>query len=190
MTRRGIKPPGRPALQGLSPAARGFVLHWGEIGAQWGVSRTVAEIHALLLISPKPLCAQDITDTLSVARSNVSNGLRALRSCGIVHGLHVPGDRREHFESLRDVRETFLTILNERRKRALDPTLAVLGDLVALAKRGGPRDAFTQQRLHDVLQFVEYMITAYEQFYRSPLNSREHAAKSDHVVVTSSQSAQ
>src|SRR5439155_6175224 len=87
----------------LTTAARKFVLHWGEMGTRWGINRTVAQAHALLFISPRPLNAEQIAAQLSVARSNVSTSLRELQGWGVVKVVHVLGDRRDHFESVRDV---------------------------------------------------------------------------------------
>src|SRR5258707_383467 len=101
----------------LTPIAQRFILHWGEMGARWGINRTVAQIHALLFLSPQPLTAEEIADTLSVARSNVSNSLKELQGWGIVRITHVMGDRRDHFESMKDVWEMFRTITDERKKR-------------------------------------------------------------------------
>src|SRR6476660_8537022 len=107
----------------LSPVQEKFVLHWGEMGTRWGINRTVAQIHALLYLSAEPLHAEEIARLLSVARSNVSSSLRELQGWGIVRIAHVLGDRRDHFESMKDVWEMFRTILDERKKRETDPTL-------------------------------------------------------------------
>ena len=120
-----------------------LILHWGEMGTRWGINRTVAQIHALLFLSPTPLHAEEIAATLGVARSNVSNSLRELQGWGIVRVTHLLGDRRDHFESLKDVWEMFRIIVDERKKREADPTLAMLREAVAEAKRPGAR-----RRLH------------------------------------------
>ena len=104
----------------LSPIQQKFILHWGEMGTRWGINRTVAQIHALLFLSPRPLNAEDIAATLGVARSNVSNSLRELQSWGIVRVTHLLDDRRDHFESMKDVWEMFRVIVDERRKREAD----------------------------------------------------------------------
>src|SRR5260221_6406486 len=101
----------------LSPVQQKFILHWGEMGARWGINRTVAQIHALLFVSPKPLTAEEIADTLSVARSNVSTSLKELQSCGIIRIVHVLGDRRDHFESIKDVWELYRQVIDERKRR-------------------------------------------------------------------------
>ena len=137
----------------LSQAVEGFVLHWGEMGTKWGVNRTVAQIHALLYLSPEPLHAEQIADTLTVARSNVSNSLRELQGWGIVKVVHVMGDRRDHYESMKDVWEMFRVILDERKKREIDPTLTVLQELTVKAKKSGAKDEYAHQRLADMLGF-------------------------------------
>src|SRR6266478_6338207 len=97
----------------LTPVEQRFVLHWGEMGTRWGINRTVAQVHALLFVSPNPLHAEEIANTLSVARSNVSTSLRELQGWGIVRVVHVLGDRRDHFESLKDVWDIFRIVAEE-----------------------------------------------------------------------------
>ena len=151
----------------LTPVAEKFILHWGEMGTRWGINRTVAQIHALLYLSPKPLNAEEIAETLSVARSNVSNSLRELQNWGIVRVVHVMGDRRDHYESMKDVWEMFRVIMDERKKREADPTLALLRECAAEAKKSG-NEACLRERLNDMLSFFELMTTWYEQTRRMP----------------------
>src|ERR1043165_3977662 len=120
----------------LTPVMKRFVLHWGEMGGRWGINRSVAQVHALLMMSPKPLPADEIGETLEVARSNVSTSLKELQGWGLVRVVHVFGDRREHFETLRDVWEMFLVVMRERKKRELDPTLVTLRECAKEAKAG------------------------------------------------------
>src|SRR5271155_3696543 len=108
-------------MNALTPVQQKFILHWGEMGTRWGINRTVAQIHALLFISPSPLNAEEIAETLAVARSNVSNSLKELQGWGIVKNVHVLGDRRDHYETLKDVWAMFRVILDERKKRETDP---------------------------------------------------------------------
>jgi DNA-binding transcriptional regulator GbsR (MarR family) len=152
----------------LTPVAQRFVLHWGEMGTRWGINRTVAQIHALLFLSPKALNAEEIAETLGVARSNVSNSLKELQGWGIVRIVHVMGDRRDHFESMKDVWEMFRTILDERKKRETDPTLHMLRESVAESKKSGQADAHTRQRLAEMLDFFELMTAWYEQTRKMP----------------------
>jgi DNA-binding transcriptional regulator GbsR (MarR family) len=162
----------------LSPVAQKFILHWGEMGARWGINRTVAQIHALLYLAPRPLTAEEIAETLSVARSNVSNSLRELQGWKIVKIVHVMGDRRDHFESMKDVWEMFRIILDERKKRETDPTLAMLRDCVAdakvEAKNNGKADtdsAYVRDRLSSMLEFFELMTNWYEQTRSMPIGA-------------------
>src|SRR3981189_3474019 len=141
----------------LSPIQEKFVLHWGEMGTRWGVNRTVAQIHALLYLSREPLHAELIASLLSVARSNVSNSLRELQGWGIVRVVHVLGDRRDHFESLKDVWEMFEVVSEERKRREIDPTLRVLAECVAELKAGPQGDAYTRERLESMLEFLTGM---------------------------------
>jgi DNA-binding transcriptional regulator GbsR (MarR family) len=141
----------------LTALQRRFILHWGEMGTRWGINRTVAQVHALLFLSPRPLNAEQIAGTLGVARSNVSTSLRELQGWKIVRVTHQLGDRRDHFESLKDVWELFRVIAEERRRREADPTLALLRDLAAEAKKPGAADPYTRDRLAELLQFFELM---------------------------------
>jgi len=155
----------RPPLTAIQEK---FILHWGEMGTRWGINRTVAQIHALLFLSPRPLNAEEIAATLGVARSNVSTSLRELQGWGIVHVTHLLGDRRDHFDSMKDVWEMFRVIVDERRKREANPTLTMLRDAVGDAKKQGAADAYTRERLADMLQFFELMNTWCEQTGKLP----------------------
>ena len=106
-------------MTNLAPVNQKFILHWGEMGTRWGINRTVAQIHALLFLSEKPLPADEIAQTLGIARSNVSTSLRELQNWGIVRIVHVLGDRRDHFESMKDVFAMFRVIARERKKREI-----------------------------------------------------------------------
>jgi len=149
----------------LTPATRRFVLHWGEMGTRWGVNRTVAQVHALLYLSPRPLHAEEIAQTLAVARSNVSSSLRELGRWGLIRVVHVLGDRRDHFETFRDVWEMFRIVLHERKRREIDPTIETLRRTVA--EVGGRGDAETQRRLGALLEFFETADAAYGQLARA-----------------------
>lgn len=146
----------------LSPIQEKFILHWGRMGTQWGINRTVAQIHALLYLSPKPLNAETIAETLSVARSNVSTSIGELQSWNIIRTVHVLGDRRDHFESISDVWELFRVILEERKRREIDPTLELLRQCVAEADRN-KADLHTRERLGQLLGFFEIVSGWYAQ---------------------------
>ena len=142
-------------MNGLSSVEQRFILHWGEMGTRWGINRTVAQVHALLFLSPKPLNAEQIQATLGVARSNISNSLKELQGWGIVRLVHLPGDRRDHFESLKDVWEMFRVVLDERKKRELDPTLAMLRTSIDEAAKDEATSEYTEQRLRDMHEFFQ-----------------------------------
>jgi DNA-binding transcriptional regulator GbsR (MarR family) len=114
----------------LSQTSQKFILHWGEMGTRWGVNRTVAQIHALLYLTGKPLPADEIADTLSVARSNVSNSISELKAWNLVKLVHVMGDRRDHFEASTDIWELSRTVVRERKEREIMPTIDMLRELL------------------------------------------------------------
>lgn len=165
-------------MKDLPPFARHFILHWGEMGTKWGINRTVAQIHALLFLSERPLHAEEICEQLGVARSNVSNSLRELQNWGIVKVVHLPADRRDHFESIQDVYELFRVIAAERKKREVDPTLVRLR---ACAKEAGgtkdPSQAHAKRQLEELLGFFELVSDFYEKMDRLPTKSAVSAIR-------------
>jgi DNA-binding transcriptional regulator GbsR (MarR family) len=159
----------------LSAQAEGFILHWGEMGTRWGVNRTVAQIQALLYLSPQPMHAEEIAETLNVARSNVSTSLRELQNWGLAKIVHVLGDRRDHFETQKDVWLMFQVILRERKRREVDPTLNVLKEALA-EKSTVEADAETRLRLKALLDFFETFSACYDQLGElSPATLRQLA---------------
>ncbi|MBZ5566039.1 MAG: MarR family transcriptional regulator [Acidobacteriia bacterium] len=152
----------------LSPVMTKFILHWGEMGTRWGINRTVAQVHALLYLSPQPLNAEEIAETLAVARSNVSTSLRELLSWGVVKPVHLLGDRREHFEAMKDVWEMARVILDTRKRREIDPTVSVLRECAAELKDAEPSDAHMRQRLLDMLALLETLTALYDEMQRLP----------------------
>jgi DNA-binding transcriptional regulator GbsR (MarR family) len=147
------------------------------MGGRWGISRRVAQIHALLYFSPKPMTADEIVEALGVARSHVSNSLKDLQSWGVVKGARIPGDRREHFQSIKDVWQLFEILLDERKRREMDPTLKMLRETQALLHDGAKSDAHTQQRMKDMLEFFELMDGWFGEVRRLPLASRVKLVK-------------
>ena len=125
------------------------------MGTRWGVNRTVAQVHALLFISPQPLNADDIVEALDVARSNVSTSLKELQGWGIVRLVHVQADKRDHFESLKDVWEMFRIVMDERKKREFDPTMHMLRECIAEAEKDKATDEYTEERLKELYAFFE-----------------------------------
>jgi DNA-binding transcriptional regulator GbsR (MarR family) len=152
----------------LSPLEQRFILHWGEMGTRWGINRTVAQVHALLFLSPRPLAAEEIARTLSVARSNVSTSLRELQGWRIVSVAPILGDRRQHFESIKDVWELFRIIIQERKKREIDPTIQLVRECVREVAGGCASEAYIRQRLEELLEFISLMDTLFTEFQNLP----------------------
>ena len=156
-------------MEELTPIARKFVTHWGELGTRWGINRTMAQVHALLYLGEKPLNAEDICETLEFARSNVSTALKELQGWGIVRVVHLQGDRRDHFESMKDVFEMFRVIMSERKRREIDPTLKLLREAAdEMAKTKGSADAVTKERLQGMLDFFELTNSWASQIEKAP----------------------
>ena len=161
----------------LTLAAQQFVLHWGEMGTRWGINRTVAQAHALLFLSPQPLNAEEIVETLCVARSHVSTSLRELQSWGIVRVVHILGDRRDYFESIKDVWEMFGIILEERKRREIDPTVAMLHNCFEQAGTDGQTSKHTRERIGELLTFMETVEAWYTQVRRLPREAQVRLLK-------------
>lgn len=138
----------------ISPYQQEFVLHFGEMGSRWGISRTVGQIYALLYVTERPLNADEIVDALGFSRSNVSMGLKELQSWRLLKPQHLPGDRREYFKAPDDVWEIFRILIEERRKREVDPTLSMLRNAL-MNDRSGTEDAFAESRLKDMQELIE-----------------------------------
>jgi DNA-binding transcriptional regulator GbsR (MarR family) len=131
------------------------------MGQAWGINRTMAQVHALLFVAPAPLDAEEISTLLDVSRSNVSTSLRELITWGVVRRVHIIGDRRDRFEALKDVMETFSVIMAERKRREMDPTIALLEHCVEEAKMGGPSEQYTRDQLEKMLEFTKMVTTWY-----------------------------
>lgn len=138
----------------LSPLIQSFVLHFGEMGSRWGINRTVGQIYALLYVSDRPLCADDIVEGLGVSRSNVSMGLKELSGWRLVKLEHQPGDRRDFFSTPEDVWAIFKTLAEERQRREIDPTLSMLRDAL-LESPADPAERHAQTRMRQMHDLIE-----------------------------------
>ncbi len=158
----------------LSDTAREFILHWGEMGARWGVNRSVAQVHALLYLSPEPLTAETIGEQLSVARSNVSTSLRELQNWNLVQVSHHMGDRRDFFSTSHDIWRLFLTVIEQRVEREIEPTIAALGKLAAArspardARKVPASDQVVTERVKAMHDFLQEMHDWYGQMSKLP----------------------
>ena len=149
----------------LHPVTERFILHWGEMGSKWGVNRTVAQIHALLYLAEHPLPADEITETLGVARSNVSNSLRELQSWKLIQVVHVMGDRRDHFTTSTDVWTLLRTIVRGRKEREFDPTVETLRAFLNSPEIEQERPE-TRERIRETLVLMESLSVWTEQMLR------------------------
>lgn len=147
----------------LTPLMERYVLHWGEMGTRWGVNRTVSQIHALLYLSPRPLPADEIAETLVVARSNVSTSLKELQSWGLVTIAHVMGDRRDHFTIKGDTWTMLTTIMEERKRREIEPTLTLLRQCVIEAADDKETPNEVKARIEQMLTFIATLTEWFDQ---------------------------
>ncbi|MFC1312421.1 MAG: MarR family transcriptional regulator [gamma proteobacterium symbiont of Ctena orbiculata] len=161
----------------LTPVMEKYILHWGEMGTRWGVNRTVAQIHALLFLSSSPLNAEEITETLGVARSNVSTSIKELQAWKLVKVVHLLGDRRDHFETMKDPWKLFYTIMEGRKQRELDPTVTVLRECVLDGDEDDLTPEEVKQRMKDVLAFMETLDTWHGQIKLLPKSTLQKLIK-------------
>lgn len=152
----------------LTPTIQRCVLHWGEMAGRWGISRSVAQIHALLFLAPAPLTADDIAETLNVARSNVSVSLKELQAWDLVQVTHVLGDRRDYFQARKDIWEVLTTIVDGRKRREIDPTLAMLRECASESNHDSETPQEVKERLASMLEFLEEMSGWYDQIRGLP----------------------
>ena len=154
--------------QKLAPAVERFILHWGDMGGQWGVNRSVAQIHALLYLSERPAHAEEIAETLGIARSNVSNSLKELLGWKLIRRVPVMGDRRDHYEAETDLWEMVTRIAQGRKEREIDPATAALRACLVEAD-GDPRvSPVALRRLGEMSQFLETVNRWYDQMISVP----------------------
>ena len=160
----------------LTPAMQNFILHWGDMGAKWGTNRSVAQIHALLHISPDALSADEICELLGLARSNVSNGIKELQSLGLVKSQRKLGDRRDHFTSIRDMFDLVNTVIESRREREYAPTLAALKEVQKEAEQDATPDA-VRTRIAETLNTMQMFDDWYNDISRLPRSVQLAAVK-------------
>jgi DNA-binding transcriptional regulator GbsR (MarR family) len=153
-------PPSDASPLRLSPLAQAFVLHFGEMGSRWGINRTVGQIYAMLFLAEAPRHAEEICEALSLSRGSVSMGLKELASWNLVRLRHVPGDRRDYYEAPHDVWAIFRTLVEERKKREIDPTLTTLRTLM-LEPAVTPGDLHAQARMAAMHEQIELLTDWY-----------------------------
>jgi DNA-binding transcriptional regulator GbsR (MarR family) len=152
----------------LTPAMQRYIVHWGEMGQRWNVNRTVAQIHALLYLADTPMPAEEIQQTLGVARSNVSTSIKELLGWELVRMVHLAGDRRDHFEAKQDPWDMLMTIVEGRKRREIDPTLVILRECVEAAEADGETPPEVRLKLKRMLDLTQRLSTWYEQIRGVP----------------------
>ena len=152
----------------LPPAVQAFVLHWGEMGGQWGVNRSVAQIHALLYLSDRPLHAEEISEKLRIARSNTSNSLKELLAWKLIRRAPVMGDRRDHYEAEVDLWQMLTRIAQGRKEREIDPAVAALRTCAEEAARDSRISPLARERIDAMHGFVVTMDDWYQQMIAIP----------------------
>jgi len=153
----------------LPPAVEQIVLRWGDLGGQWGVNRSVAQIQALLFLSDRPLTAEDIAETLGLARSNVSNCLKELMTWKLIRRIPVLGDRRDHYEAETDLWQMATKVAQGRKAREIDPMVAAIREAMAQMDRNDAGiSAQVKGRLNRMHEFVTTVDSWYEQMLHVP----------------------
>ena len=151
-----------------STAVQQFILYWGDMGGQWGVNRSVAQIHALLYLATSPMNAEQISETLGIARSNVSNSLKELVGWKLIRRVPIVGDRREHFEAEVDVWEMAMRIAQGRKEREIDPAIAALQACLAEAEKETGLNPEVLDRLREMESFLGTTTKWYDQMLGVP----------------------
>lgn len=149
----------------VSPKVESFIVHFGEMGSRWGINRTVGQMYALLMMNEEPLNADDISEALSVSRSNVSMGLKELQSWRLIKPHHIAGDRKEYYTAPDDCWEIARTLIEERRKREIEPTLSMLRDEL-MREPVTDQGRYAQQRMQEMHDMIEMMTKWSEELLR------------------------
>ncbi len=163
-------------MMNLPPLIQTFVLHFGEMGSRWGINRTVGQIYALLYISGKPLTADDICESLGFSRSNVSMGLKELDSWNLTRLKHIPGDRRDHFTVPEDIWEIVRTLVEQRRKREIEPTLTLLRATL-LENPADPAEQIAQEKMREMHDMIDMLTTWYTDMQKMDNDRLVHLLK-------------
>ena len=152
----------------LTPVMQRYVVHWGEMGSRWGLNRSVAQIHALLYLAPEPLHADEIAETLGIARSNVSVGLKELLAWDLVQVTHTLGDRRDFFVAQRDPWEVVRLIIEGRKRRELDPTISFLKECAMELAHDTATPRHVKAQISGQLEFMESLLGWYDSIKNLP----------------------
>jgi DNA-binding transcriptional regulator GbsR (MarR family) len=138
----------------MPPTTESFVVHFGEMGSRWGFNRTVGQMYAIIVLSEEPLSANDIADTLGISRGNVSMGIKELQSWRLIQVQHVAGDRKDYYTTAGSIWEMAKRILEERKRREVDPTLTLLRDTL-LENHDSTSDTYARERMQEIHDLLE-----------------------------------
>lgn len=152
----------------LTPSIEKFITTWGEMASKWCVNRTVAEVHAFFYLSADPLNAEDVASALSFSRSNVSASMRELESRGLITPIHVRGDRKQYYETTKDPWEAFRVILDDHKRRVIDPAIATFRACLEAQTLTAPEDSYTLERMRGVVSFFDAINPLYDELRRLP----------------------
>jgi len=152
----------------ITPSVEKFIAGWGEMACKWSVNRTVAEVHALFYLCADPLSAEDVSSALSVSRSNVSASLRELEGLGLIRPIHIRGERKQYFEAKKDPWEAFRVILDDHKRRVIDPAIDMFRKCLEEQTSTAPEDPYVADRMREVVEFFGVMIPLYEELRRLP----------------------
>ena len=161
-----------------------FILYWGDMGGQWGVNRSVAQIHALLFLSAAPMNAEQISEELGIARSNVSNSLKELVGWKLIRRSPIPGDRREHFEAETDVWEIAMRVAQGRKEREIDPAMRLIADCVEAAETERRLDPIALKRMKEMQEFLTTVDSWYGQMLSVPKSKLNMLMKMGNKVIS------
>lgn len=167
----------------MTPVMKKYILHWGEMGTRWGVNRTVSQIHALLYLASEPLTAEEISDLLSVARSNVSTSIKELQAWGLIMVEPVMGDRRDYFTVKGGTWDMLMTIMEERKKREIEPTLTLLRQCVLEMDGDTKTPDEVKEKISSMLTFVSTLTDWFDQVKNLPKSTLVTLMKMGGTIV-------
>lgn len=153
----------------LPPLIQNFVLHFGEMGSRWGINRTVGQIYALLYLSKDPLNADQIVENLGFSRSNVAMGLKELSSMNLIMLKHIPNDRKDYFATHEEIWDIVRNLVEVRRKREIDPTLALLRDII-MEQPSSDEEKFAQYKMKEMHDLIEMLTDWYQDMQEMETN--------------------
>lgn len=167
----------------LTPTTEKFVVHWGEMGSQWGVNRSVAQIQALLYLSEHPLHAEQISDILGIARSNVSTSIKELLGWKLIRRTQILRDRRDHFEAVKDNWQIVMLITEGRKQREIDPTLGLLRLVADNAQYDHEVSPIQRAQIDELVGFMETLTSWYDEMRVIPKEKLLRLMKLGKTVV-------